>query len=76
MTLDEFHNALRVMTSIDFHELVGAGVMVESDVRGEFCQWDKFRRDPYRWMIRADDETAERLWGIIQKRIKKRQSAA
>ena len=69
MNLDEFHNALRIMTSIDFSELVRAGVMVESDAHGEFCKWDRFRRDPYRWMIRADDETAEKLWGIIQGRM-------
>lgn len=70
MTLSEFHNALRIMTSIDFSELVNAGVMVESDARGEFCKWEKFRADPYRYLIRADDDTADKIWGIIQARMR------
>lgn len=44
MTLREFHNALRILTSIDFYELVEAGVIDADDT----AEWKAFREDPYR----------------------------
>jgi hypothetical protein len=66
MTKNEFHNALRILTSIDAHELEAAGVIRHADHNA----WGTFRRDPYRWFIRADDATAEKLWKIIERRMK------
>jgi hypothetical protein len=63
-TLHDFHNRLRVLTSIDMHELVDAGVIE----RGDVTEWGRFTRDPFRWLIRADDASAEKLWTIIEKR--------
>ena len=64
MMLAEFHNALRILTSIDRYELVAFKVLDQDD--GD--AWHAFRTDPFRWFIRADDEQAERLWRIIQAR--------
>jgi len=64
MKLDEFHNSLRILTSIDMHELEHAGVITRGDVNA----WGTFRRDPYRWFIRADDEKAAKVWAIILRR--------
>ena len=64
MTLAEFHNALRILTSVDRHELVAAGVMRH----GDHNAWGTFRRDPFRWLIRADDAAAHKLWRIVEAR--------
>jgi len=66
MTFAEFHNALRVLTSIDKHELVEAGV-IDSSETGH-SEWIAFRDDPFRWFIRADDDGAAKLWTIIERR--------
>ncbi len=59
-----FHNRLRILISIDMHELVEGGVIgVE-----EKNKWANFRSNPYRFFIRCDDDTANKLWGIIQER--------
>ncbi|KAF0102186.1 MAG: hypothetical protein FD144_2621 [Rhodospirillaceae bacterium] len=64
MTFAEFHNCLRILTSIDKHELVEAGVIKPEDT----AAWLSFTRDPHRWFIRADDATATKLWAIIERR--------
>jgi len=66
MTLTEFHNALRVLTSIDADELEHAGVIKVNDHNA----WGTFRRDPFRWFIRADDATAAKLWEIVKRRVR------
>lgn len=66
MTLREFSNALRVLLSIDKHELEAAGVIRHADHNA----WGTFHRDPYRFFIRADDATAEKLWALIERRMK------
>jgi hypothetical protein len=60
----DFHNMLRIMTSLDAHDLEAAGVIQ----RGDHNAWGTFRRDPFRWFIRADDETARKLWTVIERR--------
>jgi sulfur transfer complex TusBCD TusB component (DsrH family) len=62
--LRRFHNRLRVLTSIDMHELVAAGVIAHAD----WNAWGTFRRDPFRWFIRADDAKARAVFAIIRKR--------
>lgn len=64
MTFREFHNALRIMISIDSHDLVQAGLIKHDDVNA----WGTFHRDPYRWFIRASDKNARKLWAIIEER--------
>ena len=53
-------NVLRILNSIDEHELVAAGVVTE---------WNAFRADPFRTFMRMDDERGARLWGIILARV-------
>jgi hypothetical protein len=65
MTFEQFHNALRILLCIDRRELEQIGV-IEGPSDNE--EWDAFRRDPFRWFIRADDETAGKVWRLIQKR--------
>lgn len=60
MTLAEFHNGLRVIRSLDHHEV-------------EFLnkrQWTEFSSDPSTFLIRCDDATADRIWGAMAKRMK------
>lgn len=64
MELRDFHNGLRILTSIDMHELVEAKV-IEADDEAE---WAAFRKDPHRWMILADDDQADALWSVMKKR--------
>lgn len=64
MTLREFHNALRILLNIDRHEMVAANLLRH----GDHNAWGEFRRDPYRWFIRASDQDAQTLWRIVEKR--------
>jgi hypothetical protein len=66
MTLREFHNGLRILTSIDFADLVNAGVLTD-DADGD-SEWEHFRDNPWKWMIHADDDQAEKLWALMVKR--------
>lgn len=63
-TLRDFHNRLRILISIDRHELVAAGVIPG----GDHNAWGTFHRDPFRWLIRCDDASAEKLWALIERR--------
>lgn len=67
MTFAEFHNGLRILTSIDQYE-------VEAFMPGDDA-WRSFCRDPFRYFIRADDETADAIWRIIEARQSKRTAA-
>lgn len=62
--MDEFHNRLRIMLGIDAHEFALVGLTLE--------QWRRFDADPFRFFIRADDETAAVVWSIIEARETKR----
>lgn len=64
MNLQEFSNGLRILTSIDMHELVAAKVIEDDDE----AEWAAFRKDPHRWLITADDNQAEALWGVMKAR--------
>ncbi len=59
MELREFHNGLRVLRSIDKHEIVN----ISDD------QWAEFRNGPYAFLIKCDDPTAEAIWNAMQKRM-------
>lgn len=66
MTLSEFHNGLRILSSIDFSDLVKAGVLTD-DADGD-AEWEDFRSNPWKWMIQADDDQATKLWALMVKR--------
>lgn len=59
-----FHNRLRIMLSLDRHELVRTGALDDNDIGG----WVSFRTDPFRHFIKADDARAAALWRLIQER--------
>lgn len=59
MTFDEFHNALRVLRSIDQHE-TGLGD----------AEYRRFGDDPYGWFIRAPEEQARALWAVVLQRMR------
>ena len=79
MTIEQFHNALRVLTSIDRHELEAVGLINVPQGRNVYpgCMdepnktWDRFQADPFRFFIRCDDEKAAKIWSIIEKRTRK-----
>ena len=62
MTFEKFHNALRIMRSIDLHEIEVSGIDIES------FNWPSFREDPYTWFIRSSDKDAVAVWKIIEAR--------
>ncbi len=67
MEYAEFHNALRILRSIDQDELVNAGVLPDRDHNA----WGEFRRNPFMWFVRAPDTISKRLFEIIKERNEK-----
>lgn len=65
MTLHEFLNVAKVLNSIDRPELREAQVPTFDDDR----IWKAFRQNPIGVLIRADDETADAIWGVVERRI-------
>ena len=68
MTFDEFHNALRILSSIDQHELAEITLEIWDD-----AEYVKFRDNPWAYFIKADDETANTIWSALSKRARKPQ---
>ena len=66
MTIDEFHNGLRILLNIDMFELEEAGVIAKDDMRA----WHEFRDNPWRWFIYAQNAQADRLWALMPKSMK------
>jgi hypothetical protein len=56
--LHVFRNRLRILNSIDSFELPG---MPDEKVRA-------FLRDPVRFLIRADEPTAQLIWAALERR--------
>jgi len=64
MLLAEFHNALRILGSLDGFDLAEAGV--------EFADqqaMNAFHKDPFGWLMKAADADKERAWGLIAARL-------
>jgi hypothetical protein len=57
MTRDQFHNGLRLLRSIDSHEV------------GDPIWYRRFAIDPFGFFIRCDDETADLIWSAMEKRM-------
>ena len=60
MTKNEFANALRILKGIDSHELQEAGITP--------AVWPKFYENVFYFFIHCDDETADKIWSIIDQR--------
>ena len=65
MTLREFHHGLRILLNLDRDVLVDAAVLQDNDLEG----WQGFRGDPFRWLLFADDQTADALWELMKTRM-------
>lgn len=63
MDLHQFLNRVRTLHCLDFHDLVEGGAFTRDDER-----WGAFRSNPAEFMIRADDETAAKIWAVAEKR--------
>ena len=68
MTFAEFHNALRILLNIDRDELEEAGVL-STPVFNREDRWKAFRANPYKFFVRADTPTAQKIWGLMEKRM-------
>lgn len=58
---DFFHNALRIMFNIDADEF-------SKHVSPDVDEWKSFRDSPFRYFVRTDDASANKLWGVITAR--------
>ncbi len=58
MNQREFHNALRILRSIDFYEVPWM----------DREQWASFRDHPYGFCIRCSDADYDRIWAVIEAR--------
>ena len=68
--LRRFHNALRILMSIDMAEFIQA--VYQKDY-GEFgdvekIDWCRFASNPHVWFIQAPDAHAEAIWKLIERR--------
>lgn len=58
LTQHHFHNALRVLRNIDPDEVPFL----------DQGRWLKFEADPVSFFIRADQETADAIWAVVERR--------
>lgn len=66
-----FQNALRIIRSLDRHELVAAGV-----ISGEsMSAWVAFRDHPHECALRLREDRMEKLFTLIESRQPKREMA-
>ena len=61
MSLQEFLNLLKKLNYLDRDKLENAGVLP----RGDHNAWGTFKRNPYRFLIQAPDEIAQKIWEMI-----------
>ncbi len=71
MSLEDFRRGLASLMSLDFEELVAAGVFHEWQGK----DWETFRRDPFRNFFYADEAAADAIWSLIESRQLKRLAA-
>jgi hypothetical protein len=53
-----FHNALRILRSLDYHEV---SFLSEEE-------WESFRDNPYKFFTSTSDSNASLIWAAIQRR--------
>ena len=54
MTFEEFHNGIRVLHNLEREEIRGVANI------------ERFMSDPVRWFISADDDSAHRVFAMIE----------
>lgn len=64
MLQQDFANGLKILSSLDLHDLEAAAVIDAGDAGA----WADFSRNPYRWLLTASDHRAEALWSLIEQR--------
>ena len=73
MDFDRFHNALRILHSIDGAEFDAAARECEDGASLTLSPaLSFFQKDPAGFFIRADDQSAQALWRIIERRQQRR----
>lgn len=66
MTFAQFHNALRILHSVDMPDFEAAGLSCDPDASINIAgAWSRFQKSPLWFVIRADDQSAHALWQII-----------
>lgn len=74
---NEFLNVCKILRSLDRHELESVGlfaegqVVAQSTLTPEEAGWIRFRDDPISFLIRASDDTADRIWLAVAVRMPK-----
>ena len=79
MTKAEFRDALCILRSIDLYELQTVGLWCNADESSktyvwaghDWEQWVNFRDAPYEYFIRADNDSSDRIWAVIEQRQQK-----
>ena len=61
-----FLNGMKILLNLDFHDLKDRGIMDAAALKDG--QWEKFRADPFRWMMHVEDDRAEKLYALIEAR--------
>ena len=61
LTSRDFHNMLRVLLNLDYHDL---DKIITRD------EWREFRLNPWRWMITADSQSYRKIYDIMIKRAR------
>ncbi|MDE2104465.1 MAG: hypothetical protein KGL39_44935 [Patescibacteria group bacterium] len=70
----ETRKAMQIMQQPNsLHEFLNRVRILQSTVPLEVPflaarQWTSFRDDPVRFLLRADDETAQRIWNAVERR--------
>lgn len=60
MRLTDFMQRLRVVYALDL-ETARAHGLFQTDV-----EWTRHRRDPFRWLLRAEPALQEKFWSVIE----------
>lgn len=63
MTRDEFHNGLRLLHSIDRHEIEAKGYELTPE------EWFAFCSNPYYTFIKAPDALRNAIWAAMIERM-------
>jgi len=59
MKKEHFHNLLRILINLDYYEV--EEVISKDD-------WPRFRDNPWRWFIVAEDHQSDFVWGKMMER--------
>jgi hypothetical protein len=62
MKYDEFCDGLRLLSQLQRQELIYLHAFTKDDYQA----WADFKRDPLRWLLRADDHRAAAVWAAME----------